>query len=151
MKIWKNKKGDESGGDVGGEFMASIIHAFIFALVIIALLFIISLNISEKTRIPQGIEQEIITKRFTDECFSQGDIRTIDFNEFNDNKLNYCYTGTSQSYRLTLTIQDSINEPSVSINTTNWDGYADKFFTEKILVLKDDKIYQGDLKIEIQS
>ena len=147
MKIFKNKKADESGG----EFIVYIIHAFVFAFVFIAFLFIIGSYSSEKTRIPDGVEQEIIAKRFLDTCFSyEGNIGIIDFDQFNDNRLNYCYTGVSQSYKLTLTNKD-INIKPKNITTTNWEGYANKFFTEKVLVYKDDNLYEGELKIEIQS
>ena len=146
MKFLKHKKGDMSGQ----KMIVYSIHAFIFAMVFFGFVYLIGFHSSEKTKIPPGIEDEILTKRFTDVCFSYDDkIGVIDFDKFKEGNLNSCYKDVvSQSYRLTLTVKglDKL-EP---IKTKKWKGAANRFYTEKVLVHKDDKIYDGEMKIEVQ-
>jgi hypothetical protein len=145
MKFFKNKKGDISGQ----KMIVYSIHAFIFAAVFIGFVFVVGFHSSSKTQIPSGIEDVILEKRFTDTCFGE-EVGIIDLNRFTNQSLEKCYLGEGKQYRLTLFVDDISIEP-ITIETLYWKGSGDSFSTKKVLVLKDERIIKGEIKIEVQN
>jgi hypothetical protein len=115
------------------------------------------------TIVPEGLEEYIFVKRFTDDCFAYQDqdiLRKypeyIDWNKFNQESIEECYSSHADdlAFRLTL-IRNEIGAPApVSKNpvtTTNWKERAEKIITKEVLVYDNKIIYTGELKIEMEN
>ena len=137
--------------DISAEEMVFYFLVFLPILVIVftGLIYVIAFHGSEKTKIPKDIEDDIIAKRFTDVCFKADEygIGVIDFDKFNEKHLNDCYDDRKAPVRLSIT---SLNLDAKKIESPYW-GESGRFFTKKVLIEKDDRIHEGDLKIEINS
>jgi len=115
------------------------------------------------TLVPDSLKEYILVKRFTDDCFSHQDIDTlrrypehIDWNKFNRDNLEECYSPHDDdlAFRLTL-VRNEIGTPAPisknPITTENWKERAEKIITKKVLVYDNKNIYEGELKVEIEN
>jgi hypothetical protein len=127
-------------------------------------------NTKEASRIPAGIEDELILiSRFynSEECFAyKGEIEgittvhtgVIDINKFNQGRMNKCFprSGTKYAFSLSLRVPD-LDEPGElfelgPIKTLNWVGkYSPKGTIEEVFVFKDGFKYNGKLTISIKN
>lgn len=134
---------------------------FIFIVGLAAVIFAVSLSSKglEKTRIGEEVESINIIHRFlkSPECFiadSDGIVlnNVIDINKFSDERINNCFSISSQNYPAFKLILKSASLQK-EIKTTNWKDSSqfEKSKTKQILVNSEGKTTNGELKIEIQN
>ena len=155
--MFKNKKATIAGRKV----LFYIIFAIIATITVMILIDIIITGASEISKIPPGLEEYVIINRFlhSPECFSYKDADIerayplIDWKIFTGESLRRCYNFNSSSikgFELTL-IVESEEKNEKTISTANWEGFLRKKITKDVLVLKDNKVYNGKLTIGIQN
>ena len=134
-----------------------LLYAVIVSAVFIGFIIVVSSEVADKSNIPEGLEDYIFSRRFLDSCFVyEDDVRTypgiIDFNKFNQGNLDICYNTDSnnvKAFRLTLEIREENTKKE--IQTKNWEGSVKRHFTKNVLVYYNNKINNGELKIEVQN
>ena len=154
----KNKKAQIAGKKV----LFYIIFAVVAATTAMILISITITDASEINRVPPGLEEYIIINRFlySPDCFAYKDetigraYPLIEWSNFTNNNLRYCYNLNStivKGFELTLTIKNEKKEKEEkTILTANWEGILRKKTVKRVLVLKDGKLYNGELTIGIQ-
>ncbi len=136
--------------------------AILLSIMFIVLVFILGIDMLGYNKIAPGLEEFIFTQRFLNspECFAYQDkdigiskIRIIDWDKFNYNNLDKCYTTTDENniaFRFRLENLDTNEKNLTPIQTKNW--YGDQKKTKKISVKihKDNELYNGNLIVEIK-
>lgn len=155
----KNKKATIAGRKV----LFYIIFAFAAAITALLLIYITTTDASELHKIPAGLETHLAISRFlySPACFAYEDesigrsYSLIDWSKFTDSILRNCYPINStkvKGFELTLTIENKEKQKQEkTISTANWEGLLSKKIEKKVVVLKEEKYYNGKLEIGIQN
>jgi len=145
--------------EVGSKIIFYMVFAFIATVTAGLLVYIITSEIAGISKIPPGLEEYLLVKRFTysKDCFVDESTGIISWDKFTDITLRDCYNTDSNSvkaFRLSLSIIDSngkITEEIDSITTENYDGFFTKKIEKDIEILKDSKTYAGKLTIYVEN
>src|SRR3989338_8011663 len=124
----------------GERMLYYLAFGVLFSIGGIVLVVIIANQGSGITIVPAGLKEYFLTMRFTDDCFAYNDIDTlrkypeyIDWNRFNQQMLDECYSSHPDdiAFKLTLTKDESGAITSKDpIQTFNWNGLAEKIRTK---------------------
>lgn len=126
-------------------------------------------SIAQAARIPENVEDELVlASRFynSDNCFAYKDdfgrahARVIDSAKFNQGNMEECFPESSVKYAYSLSLEESPTPATYPIwtfntepiKTFNWPGgIATKEITEDVLVVYNNKKYDGKLRIKIKN
>ena len=104
---------------------------------------------TEEFEFPEGVEEDLVSRRFL-RCF--GDAGVINQDKFTDANLNRCYpVDKKQKYfAYQLSLDGVTNQP---LKTQNWDDDRAPSARKKIFVQvkKDGQMIGGTLSVEVQS
>ena len=139
-----------------------IIFGIVLGFVAVVFVLIISKSSAEKAKIYENLESLYLMQRFfkSPDCFiydKEGNIRSsvIDFDKFNDERLNSCYKISGSilpAFRITLS--SDVLRVSKSIKTSNWNDnrdYEEKITPKNIAIYYQNKMHKGKIEIEIQN
>ena len=140
-----------------------VVFGIVVSILFLAFMWLLAYYTSDTSRIPDGVEYDIITERFfSSTCFGytspeldlpQRDI--IDWYKFNQDNLDDCYNTTSSQqpqFILKLEINRSRRETD-EIKTKHWidnTGFDRREPPRNVLVYYEDKIREGQLIITTQ-
>lgn len=149
-----NKKGQ---GYEEGKMVVYMFFA-IFILLIMVLVFAYIINHFKYSTLytSKDLEENLLMQRFTrsPDCFVYFDYEInrpypnlLDWEKFTEERLNKCLAHEKISFRLTLENLD--NDKEKVIKSANWKNQIKRSLSKDVLI-KDDDIWRGNLKIEIQ-
>jgi len=139
-----------------------IVFGIVISLLFLAFMWILAYYSTDISKIPDGVEYDIITQRFlSSNCFGYmtTDLKlpeknTLDWNRFTKENLDYCYSttiSTQPQFALKLKLETPPRE-SDEIKTNYWSDNIgfDKQESKKVPVYYEGKIRQGQLIISTQ-
>jgi hypothetical protein len=136
-----------------------IIFIFVAVILIFAFIFTTQRFVSDSYRVPEGLEDFIIQRRFFSSCFGAQDPLTgrtehyvIDTSKFNQETMDRCSifesTDTFFAYELTLRVGEN---PQLPLKTSNWrENRFAKSSEHNVQVRTDNAVLPGKLTIEVQ-
>lgn len=139
---------------ITSKVVAYMIFGFIFTGFCLLLLFIMSMEIINISYIPEGLEEYIFTQRFMNnpECFTYQDKDTlriypgiIDLEKFKQENLDNCYK--REVYMYAPEFRLIINDKTIRTS----DFASNKKISKQILIFKDNKFENAELKIESET
>lgn len=155
-KIFSSKKAET---DISArKVIFYIVFGILASITFLLIAFLVPVNASEISQIPEGMENYILIQRFLSSplCFAYVDKDTgraypglIDTGKFTQANLDGCYDAkdsNAKAYRLT----SNYWKDTKTIQTTNWEGFLAKAQTEKIKVYDNGLINDAALFIEMQ-
>lgn len=156
------KKGSESEMWTSDTIIFWMIFGFVMTFVAIIFVFIISKSGAEKASIYENLEVFNNLQRFlkSPECFVRDKdkiiaVGLIDYEKFNDERLNNCYMPNQNdfpAFKLTLISDDGMIYNS--IKTRNWNSnrnFEEKMLPKDIIIFYQDKLHKGRMEIEAQN
>lgn len=138
-----------------------IMFGIVLGFVSVALVLIVSKSGAEKAKIYENLESLNLMQRFlkSPDCFiynREGTVlyNTIDYEKFNEQRMNSCYSTTKNSFpAFRITLSSDEGGLFSSINTDNWND--NRNFEEKlkrnVMVFMQNKLQKGRMEIEIQN
>lgn len=159
------KKGTESEFWPADTLLFWLIFGIVLAFVAITFVFIISKSGAEKARIYYNLESLNIMQRFfkSQNCFvyeKEGITlyNVIDYNKFNEQRLNGCYAWPNINQNIFLAFKINLKSDAAnianSIKTSNWNDnrpFEQKEFPRNVLIYADNKFQNGVMEIETQN
>lgn len=139
---------------ITSKVVAYMIFGFIFTGFCLLLLFIMSMEVINISYIPEGLEEYIFTQRFLNskECFTYQDKDTsriypgiIDLEKFKQENLDNCYK--REGYMYAPEFRLIINDKTIQTS----DFASNKKISKQILIFKDNKFENAELKIESET
>jgi len=134
------------------------IFAIFVSILFIAAVFIMNSYSTDKVEVPKGLDAYLSYQRFfrSADCFVSEDISgrvntlILDCNKFTQEKINDCYKGNENTPGFRLKLE--YGETTKNIQTSNWNNERsfERGVPKNVLVLCDDKEYDGKLTIEVQ-
>ena len=158
-----NKKGTAGSENWMADYILfAIIYIFFVGLTAVWFSVAISNNVFAKTKIYENLESFSLVQRFikSPECFilSKDKVvsnNVIDAGKFDEQRLNSCYSISDSNipaFKLRLISANAgINK---EIKTANWNNnrpFEERKNPRQVLVYSEDKIYNGELTIEMQN
>ena len=135
------------------------IFAFVLTATLLLFLYYVGSEGSLMTKVPKGLNEDIFYSMIINSnCFAYQDLNNgriftgvIDWDKFNQYNLDTCYYITDKNkagYSLTLK-NLATGQEKTPVTTANFDK-KDKSLVKKVQIMHKDKLYKGELEIEIQ-
>lgn len=149
----------------GAEFMTDwpfwLLYIIAVGVIASSLATISVVFIKKSASIPEGLEEATILPRFhgSEDCFAYKDDLgkvhpgKIDLKKFTQEKMQECFPQSDVKYAFHITLESrDANVGKAILKTDNWvESPQYKENVEKVLVLKEDKIYKANLIIKVKN
>ncbi|MBI2541386.1 hypothetical protein HYV80_01630 [Candidatus Woesearchaeota archaeon] len=155
-----NKKASELW--VANKILFWIIFGIVLGFSSITFVYMISKTGAERATVYENLESLSLLQRFlkSPDCFTYGNEENalylaLDYEKFNDEQLNKCYSfkqGSPPAYRITLTSESG--DIVKSIKTANWNinrDFEEKRAPANVMIRRQDELQKGRMEIETQN
>ncbi|MBD3249769.1 hypothetical protein GF336_07015 [Candidatus Woesearchaeota archaeon] len=133
------------------------IFGFVVVALFILFIYILGSFTVNTAEIPEGLEEYVLSKRFTSSCFNYHNgartiPHTIDIRNFNQASLDSCYAVEEDSDQPAFSLTLEYKDKKETLNTKNWKGALEKRMPDiPVRVFYNNQLIEATLILDLQN